>query len=96
MRNLKHVLHISTVWLAPLLAFGLASALVVPASASTAAAPASRCRDHRETQQALDELTTTHGLPGVTLDVTGPVCGRWIGTSGVANLETQQPIGRDR
>ncbi|GAB3401671.1 serine hydrolase domain-containing protein [Flindersiella endophytica] len=42
----------------------------------------------------MDELTTTHGLPGITLEVTGPVCGRWIGTSGVANLETRQPMPR--
>jgi D-alanyl-D-alanine carboxypeptidase len=97
MRNLKHALHVSKVVLAPLLAFGLATALVAPASASTgpsATNASARCRDHHDVQQALDELTATHGLPGVTLEVTGPACGRWIGTSGVANLETQQPMPR--
>lgn len=98
MRNLKHVLHIFRLALVPfLLAFGLVTALVAPAKAAaieTATAPADRCQDHRQTQQALDELTRTHGLPGVTLEVAGPVCGRWIGTSGVANLETRQPMRR--
>jgi D-alanyl-D-alanine carboxypeptidase len=89
MRNLKHVLHISRLALVSFLALGLLTTLVAPATAQ-----ADRCQDHRETQQALDELTKTHGLPGVTLEVTGPVCGRWIGTSGVANLETRQPMPR--
>ena len=59
-----------------------------------AAATPAGCGDHRAVQHALDELTGTHGLPGAAIQITEPGHCRWVGTSGVADLTTGEPMMR--
>jgi D-alanyl-D-alanine carboxypeptidase len=60
--------------------------------AAPATATPEGCGGHRDIQLALDELTGTHGLPGAAIQVSGPGGCRWVGTSGVANLATGEPM----
>jgi D-alanyl-D-alanine carboxypeptidase len=62
-----------------------------PAAASDSSSAAG-CGDHRAPRQALDALTRVHRLPGAAIEVDDPRCGRWAGTSGVADLRTGRPM----
>lgn len=61
----------------------------VPATASTADRP---CPTHAATRAALHDLTATHGIAGVAVELSGPRCGRFTGTSGVADTRTARPM----
>jgi D-alanyl-D-alanine carboxypeptidase len=81
-------------------AVGMVAALVaVLGAAQTPVAEArsvvTGCGDHRALRGTLDALTGTHGLPGAVIEVDDPRCGRWTGTSGIADLRTREPMRVD-
>jgi D-alanyl-D-alanine carboxypeptidase len=73
----------------------LAVLAAAPSPAAGARSTVARCGDHRAVQRTLDVLTRTHRLPGAVIEVDDPRCGRWTGTSGVADLRTRQPMRVD-
>ncbi|MDN3357877.1 serine hydrolase domain-containing protein [Actinomadura sp. DC4] len=71
-----------------LVAAAVALGAVTPAGAG--AAP-DRC-GHAGLQRALDGLTGTYGMAGAAAEVDDPACGRWTGTSGLADVGTGRPM----
>ncbi|RGC66929.1 D-alanyl-D-alanine carboxypeptidase precursor [Micromonospora sp. MW-13] len=64
-----------------------------PAAAHGPAAPG--CAGLPATAAALRGLTGTHLLVGAAIEVYGPNCGRWSGSSGRADLRTGRPMRAD-
>ena len=62
-----------------------------PAASTTALDP--RCVAQLEA--ALDEGFAASGMPGVIVGVWIPGEGEWVSARGVADVETDEPMGRD-
>jgi hypothetical protein len=76
---------------------GLALALAgaVPAGAGDVPARPGGCGGHAGLQRELDTLTGQYGMAGAAAQVDDPACGRWTGTSGLADVRTGRPMRGD-
>jgi D-alanyl-D-alanine carboxypeptidase len=70
---------------------GLALVLGTVAPAGAVLTPADRC-GHAGLRRAMDELTRTYGMAGAAAEVDDPACGRWTGSSGLADVRTGRPM----
>jgi D-alanyl-D-alanine carboxypeptidase len=77
------------------LAFALAGAVPAGAGAGDVPARPHGCGGHAGLQRELDALTGQYGMAGAAAQVDDPSCGRWTGTSGLADVRTGRPMRGD-
>ena len=77
------------------LAVVLAGAVPAGAGAGGMGRAPGGCGGHSGLQRELDALTGRYGMAGAAARVDDPVCGRWTGTSGLADVRTGRAMRGD-
>ena len=75
-----------------------AGALLLGRTTSAEAAPPAAqhgCGTHAGTRHGLERLVQSYDLPGVSIQIDDPKCGRWFGTSGVADIDSGRIMRAD-
>ncbi|HST82252.1 MAG TPA: serine hydrolase domain-containing protein [Kineosporiaceae bacterium] len=91
----RHRRRCAAAILASLTALTLATPSQANAASRVRATPEPACSRHAGTKNALRVLTQTYGLAGAAVDASGPTCGGWNASSGVADLRTGRAMRAD-